>query len=731
MNPIDEAADPTTSAERLADLARDAPETRTIIAHHPLAYDGLLLWLGELRSPEVDAALASRGEALALRAAAENPETPQTELAELAHAHPELRRAIAANPAAYPALIEWIAAQPVIAPAAPLALAAAGVSAGAPAGTPPIAASATASATAGTAAGAAGLVWGPKLISIVIASALVLTGGTVGGVIVAVNAITGAASSQSAGSPSSGGGESGEGSSTGSTATDSFSDVPVSSAGESTDDPDPAYVPTVLILDASGSMVRQVTPGVTRMATARVAATTFVNGLGDDAQIGLTVFGTSTGNKDSDRAAGCYDVTEVVPVGPLDKDEFTGAISRISQSGFTPLGPAMRNAAAQLGDAETAQIVLVTDGVDTCSPPSACSIATELHESRPGLTIHTIGFLVDKDEEAQAQLGCIATAGGGEYVDAANAAQLAARLRMLSDPVATADALSARGLGALGLGMSLDQAKALDPSIEVGKTILNIVYVECDTASLEFTAGRLTRITPKTKVPTVDGLRTGDDISLAFDLYGSAKPKSDDIGDYVQFTATRGSDIGYRVYYEPTGKGRTGRILTIVLCVCGSGGGSSYSEFSNWLVTFDGVGPIAYDMSPEDAYGIVPDPGAQGSTGEECNGSRLAGSGVGSGIVLVPPAKTDRSGVIRVSRVRGVTDSSLPRTSRGIGIGSTADEVSAAYPGLTTVSTGFSTRYGILTDSRGVSMIFNYLDTSAVTSIQVGKSLRANQGFCP
>ena len=43
-----------------------------------------------------------------LRAAAANPATPLATLADLAYNHPQLRALVAANPSAYPGLIDWL-----------------------------------------------------------------------------------------------------------------------------------------------------------------------------------------------------------------------------------------------------------------------------------------------------------------------------------------------------------------------------------------------------------------------------------------------------------------------------------------------------------------------------------------------------------------------------------------------------------------------------------------------
>ncbi|QPE04981.1 VWA domain-containing protein [Microbacterium schleiferi] len=71
--------------------------------------------------------------------------------------------------------------------------------------------------------------------------------------------------------------------------------------------------PTIIILDASGSMIRETSPGVTRMDVAKQATVATIDALPDNAEVGLLVFGTGTGNTDAERAAGCQDVKTLSP----------------------------------------------------------------------------------------------------------------------------------------------------------------------------------------------------------------------------------------------------------------------------------------------------------------------------------------------------------------------------------------------------------------------------------
>jgi len=55
-----EAADPSTSAAALYEIATTIPELRATVAANPSAYPDLLDWLGKLGDPEVNAAIAAR-----------------------------------------------------------------------------------------------------------------------------------------------------------------------------------------------------------------------------------------------------------------------------------------------------------------------------------------------------------------------------------------------------------------------------------------------------------------------------------------------------------------------------------------------------------------------------------------------------------------------------------------------------------------------------------------------
>ncbi len=69
-----QAADPATPAQTLADIAALRADLRPLVAANPSAYPGLLEWLGALGEPAVDAALAER--AAAEQTAPEAPATP-------------------------------------------------------------------------------------------------------------------------------------------------------------------------------------------------------------------------------------------------------------------------------------------------------------------------------------------------------------------------------------------------------------------------------------------------------------------------------------------------------------------------------------------------------------------------------------------------------------------------------------------------------------------------------
>ena len=58
--------------------------------------------------------------------------------------------------------------------------------------------------------------------------------------------------------------------------------------------------PTVVVLDASGSMLQKDVGGQTRMDAAKQATTEFVSEAPKDAQLGLVTYGTGTGSSDAE-----------------------------------------------------------------------------------------------------------------------------------------------------------------------------------------------------------------------------------------------------------------------------------------------------------------------------------------------------------------------------------------------------------------------------------------------
>ena len=184
-----------------------------------------------------------------------------------------------------------------------------------------------------------------------------------------------------------------------------------------------------LIMDLSGSM-RADDAGGTRLDAAKRASTELIDSLPDDALLGMLVYGQRESSDESNRERGCQDIEVLSPVQKVDKEALKSKIAGLQAKGYTPIGNALRKAAEELGPDGERSIILVSDGIDTCAPPPVCEVAKELAGQGVGLTIHTVGFKVD--EEARAELECVAQATGGQSMTADDATQLADHMKFLT-----------------------------------------------------------------------------------------------------------------------------------------------------------------------------------------------------------------------------------------------------------------------------------------------------------
>jgi len=182
----------------------------------------------------------------------------------------------------------------------------------------------------------------------------------------------------------------------------------------------------LIILDASGSMNRPDQDGTPYIDKAKDAILELVDSLPDDMLVGLRVYGHREPN--TDRARGCQDTELIAPVAPLDRVAIRTAIEGIEASGYTPIGLSLQEAAADLPEAGTRSIVLISDGEDTCAPPDPCQIAEELYGEQFDVRIESVGFLIDTGSAAEQQLRCIAEATGGTYTTVDRADALVAQL---------------------------------------------------------------------------------------------------------------------------------------------------------------------------------------------------------------------------------------------------------------------------------------------------------------
>ncbi len=172
----------------------------------------------------------------------------------------------------------------------------------------------------------------------------------------------------------------------------------------------------LLVLDASRSMRAPAGDGSgSRMEAARAAVDEVLDTVPEEAPLGMRVYGARVAGQG--KAKACADTELVAPVEAGGRDALRARVAALEGKGRTPIGRSLLATPNDFpDDGRRHQVILVSDGLDNCAPPSPCAAARRVARRGVELSISVVGFALD--EEARRQMRCIARVGGGTYVDA-------------------------------------------------------------------------------------------------------------------------------------------------------------------------------------------------------------------------------------------------------------------------------------------------------------------------
>lgn len=164
-----------------------------------------------------------------------------------------------------------------------------------------------------------------------------------------------------------------------------------------------------VVLDGSNSMWGQI-EGTAKIETALGTLYEAVEDFPEGAKTGLIAYGHR-------EEKNCQDVETLLPLSNLDKSAFIKSTENFTPKGKTPIAESLAYTAAQFKQHDANNnIVLISDGIETCGDDPCGTIKRLRNEEGLNVDVHVIGFDVDAD--AEAQLKCIAEAGNGKYITA-------------------------------------------------------------------------------------------------------------------------------------------------------------------------------------------------------------------------------------------------------------------------------------------------------------------------
>ena len=197
--------------------------------------------------------------------------------------------------------------------------------------------------------------------------------------------------------------------------------LPMASPGltQSSGSPDKA---AILIFDASGSMWGQLEGGITKIEVARDVMGQFFSTRDATIPLGVIAYGHN-------RRGDCADIEVIAQTGVQDPAALSQRLNRLNPRGMTPISESLRLAARQIPPtAEEADIILVTDGLETCDA-DPCAVAAELANEGIKIRAHVVGFgLTEQEAEA---LACVPDQTGGQLLRPQSGAELTDALNQL------------------------------------------------------------------------------------------------------------------------------------------------------------------------------------------------------------------------------------------------------------------------------------------------------------
>lgn len=184
---------------------------------------------------------------------------------------------------------------------------------------------------------------------------------------------------------------------------------------------------TILVLDASGSMWAQLSEGRSRIEVARDVLSDFLTTRDAAQPLGVIAYGHN-------RKGDCADIEVVAPVGAQDGAALAQRLRGLMPQGKTPLADALRMAGGAIPrTAEEADIVLITDGLESCGG-DPCAVAADLRAQGIPVRAHVVGFGLTEGEVQQ--IACVAEETGGQVILAQSGDDLAKALTMVDLPPA-------------------------------------------------------------------------------------------------------------------------------------------------------------------------------------------------------------------------------------------------------------------------------------------------------